>query len=66
MVTFSAGIDPIMQDILFDPQTSGGLLIGVKDMLAQGLLEELRAKGVLHAAVIGNVTDGPAGRIMVA
>jgi selenide,water dikinase len=66
MVAFSAGIDPVMQDVLFDPQTSGGLLIGVKDALTQELLEELRARGALHAAVIGEVTDGPAGRIMVA
>ena len=40
MVTFSDSIDPIMQDILFDPQTSGGLLIGVRGALAQSLLEE--------------------------
>lgn len=66
IVTFSAGIDPIMQDILFDPQTSGGLLIGVKDTLAQGLLDELRIKGVSHSTIIGDVTDGPGGRIIVA
>jgi selenide,water dikinase len=66
MITFSAGIDPIMQDILFDPQTSGGLLIGVNDTFAQDLLDELKAKGVLHAVVIGNVTDESPGRIIVA
>ena len=65
MVTFSDSIDPIMQDILFDPQTSGGLLIGVRDTLAQSLLEELKADGVAQSTVIGNVTDSSAGRIIV-
>jgi selenide,water dikinase len=28
-VTFAAGVDPVVASLLFDPQTSGGLLLGV-------------------------------------
>jgi selenide,water dikinase len=65
MVTFSDNMDPIMQDILFDPQTSGGLLIGVSGTDVHALLEELKTKGISHSTIIGIVTDEPAGRIAV-
>jgi selenide,water dikinase len=66
MITFAADVDPILRDILFDPQTSGGLLIGVENTLAQDLLNELTTSGVEHSAIIGDVTDESAGRIIVA
>lgn len=40
---------------LFDPQTSGGLLIGVEAEQASGLCRRLRAEGCPSAAVIGQV-----------
>ena len=52
------------QLLLCDAQTSGGLLISVaKNKLAR-LLEELKAAGVEEAAVIGEITAGPAGQIL--
>lgn len=42
MIEFSSGVDPIIQDILFDPQTSGGLLICVKREQADGLVNKLK------------------------
>ena len=43
-------------DVLFDPQTSGGLLFGVSPDQAEPALEELRAGGDT-AAVIGEVVS---------
>ena len=60
------GIDPAMQDILYDPQTSGGLCIAVEPTSADALVDHLQNEGVEHAAVIGEVVDYPAGIIQLA
>jgi len=54
-----------MLDILFDPQTSGGLLISLPEPQATALLEKMHAAGIPEAAVIGEVTGEPRGRIRV-
>jgi selenide,water dikinase len=41
--------------MVFDPQTSGGLLIAVPEPEALPLLSELQAGGNLEAAVVGRV-----------
>jgi len=43
------------QEILYDPQTSGGLLAAVAAGVADELVAELRAAGLVQAAVIGDV-----------
>lgn len=49
------------EELLYDPQTSGGLLLSVPGDRADGLVAALRQNGV-HAAVrIGEVLDEPAG-----
>ncbi len=65
MVDISPSIDPVVQDILFDPQTSGGLLICVDPGSAYDLLNRLREKGVSLAAIIGEVVSEPRERISV-
>lgn len=65
MVSFSAAVDPVMQDVLFDPQTSGGLLISVAREQADDLVADLIRKGVAEAAVIGEVNADAAERIYV-
>jgi len=57
MVSASAGFDPVLRDILFDPQTSGGLLIGCAEKDAQALVRRLHDQGIIAAAVIGFVTE---------
>ena len=48
-----------IQDILFDPQTSGGLLICVAPGKAELLLRRLREAGVEEAVIIGEVVSNP-------
>jgi selenide,water dikinase len=43
-------------DLLFDPQTSGGLLIAVSRERAPAMLSALHATGDATAALIGEVT----------
>jgi selenide,water dikinase len=56
-------LDPGDADILFDPQTSGGLLGAVPGPAAAGVIAALRQGGAIHAAAIGHVTAGDPGRI---
>ena len=58
-------IEPAFLDILFDPQTSGGLLIAVKPEDSKALSDRLIDKGLEHAAVIGEFTGEHKGRILV-
>lgn len=55
-VKVSEDISLAMADILFDPQTSGGLLISVPQEYSENLLEELKAV-IPEAAIIGYVTE---------
>ncbi len=65
MVDIDSNIPKFMQDLLYDPQTSGGLLIAVPEGKSQRLLEKLHKNGVTEAAVIGEVTAENKGRIRV-
>ena len=51
--------------ILADAQTSGGMLIAVSRDRLDDLLQGLAARGVETRAVIGEIVEGEAGRIVV-
>ncbi len=55
-VTVQNGVSRTMQDLLYDPQTSGGLLMAVDAADAESCLKELQ-DSIPHAAAIGYVTD---------
>ena len=64
LVDVSPGVPVEVEDLLHDPQTSGGLLLAVAPGEAGGLRRELAGRGVPHWE-IGRLCDGPAGRIAV-
>jgi len=55
-VTFPDGFSEEFKMVLFDAQTSGGLLISVEDGRLESLLAELKKRNVQTAEVIGEVT----------
>jgi selenide,water dikinase len=65
MVEIASSVDPLIQDALFDPQTSGGLLISVDRHSAKGLILTLKEKGVQEATMIGEVVSGSKQKIEV-
>jgi len=58
-------LSPYVTDILFDPQTSGGLLIAVAEDRAEEMVEELKKAGIDEATIIGKIVDEPGERIVV-
>jgi selenide, water dikinase len=65
MVEFESGVSTFHNDILFDPQTSGGLLIAVPPDRAARMLNDLHSAGVAGAVIIGEVISEPKGKIIV-
>jgi len=65
MVDMAPTVDRFLQDVLYDPQTSGGLLISVDQENANRLLEDLKKNGIADAAIIGEVITEPKERIVV-
>lgn len=51
------GVDPVLVEFVFDPQTSGGLLFAVAADDAEKIVDRVRASGATAAAVVGRVTD---------
>ncbi len=64
-VEFKPGVSQFRRDILFDPQTSGGLLISVPADKALKMLDRLHQAGVIKAAIIGEVVAKPKGKIII-
>ena len=57
MVVMGHDFDPVLRDIFFDPQTSGGLLIGCPEKSAMILLRRLLDAGVNDTRIIGYATS---------
>lgn len=54
-VQVDESLDPVWTDILFDPQTSGGLLFSVPANESEQLVEALHKAGIDCAAIVGTV-----------
>lgn len=65
MVDMAANVPAYLADILWDPQTSGGLLMAVPAGKAESLLKKLHRADVKEAVVIGEVVADPRRRIRV-
>ena len=66
MIEAADGVARERQDILFDPQTSGGLLICLPEAQTENLVAALKDAGLGDAAKVGEIVDGPAEKIRVA
>ena len=64
-VTIADGVDPSRANLLFDAQTSGGLLMAVAADDADALLGKLRQNGVDSAALIGEVIRENPGQLLI-
>ena len=64
-VTVADGVDVAHFNLLFDAQTSGGLLIAVAENHAESLIQTLHISGVTHSAIIGQVTAENPGLLVV-
>ena len=63
-VEFAAGVSNELQSLIFDPQTSGGLLVAVDPAQADACLAALKAAGV-PAVMIGEATAKSSRRLIV-
>ena len=63
-LSFADSVDPVTRILLADAQTSGGMLMCVSPDRLDALLQKIDSRTPV-AAVIGEVTEGPAGTIRV-
>jgi selenide,water dikinase len=66
MITFADTVGRSRQDVLVDPQTSGGLLISVQGHQGDELVAALKDAGIDDAAGIGEILSSPEEKIWVA
>jgi selenide,water dikinase len=66
MVDVAAGCPGWLVDILFDPQTAGGLFISLAPEQAEELVKKMRDRGLEDATIVGEVLAEPKGRILLA
>ena len=52
-------------DVLFDPQTAGGLFFSLPDKQAQGLVKKMRNAGIVDATIVGEVVADHPGKIFI-
>jgi selenide,water dikinase len=62
-VEVHSNVPDLLVDILYDPQTSGGLLISLPSGEAEKLVAALRKEGHIHSCIVGEVVGDHPGKI---
>ena len=52
-------------DVLFDPQTAGGLFFSLPDKQAQSLVKKMRDAGIVDTVIVGEVITDHPGKIFI-
>jgi selenide,water dikinase len=58
-------VPELLLDVLYDPQTSGGLLISLPSDEAEKLVTALKKEGHLHSCIVGEVVEKHLGKIQL-
>lgn len=61
---FKKDIPAWHREIVFDPQTSGGLLVSLPPDQGTAVIGELRRAGMSHARIIGGIVEKDAGHLL--
>jgi selenide,water dikinase len=64
-VKIARGLPKWVSDVIFDPQTSGGLLIAVSADKANALLKSLKRAGITSAAIVGEAVESHKGVLTI-
>jgi selenide,water dikinase len=64
-VEVGSNVPALLVDLLYDPQTSGGLLISLPAVEAERLVATLRKEANIHSRIVGKVVDEPKGKIQI-
>ena len=56
-------VPDLLVNIFYDPQTSGGLLISLPSDKAEELVVNLKKEGQVYSSIVGEVVEGPPGKI---
>jgi selenide,water dikinase len=64
-VEVHSDVPDLLVDILYDPQTSGGLLISLPSNEAEKLVATLKKEGHIHSCIVGEVVEEPRGKIQL-
>ena len=58
-------VPPLLIDLFYDPQTSGGLLVSLPQDQTEKMVESLRKDGHADASIIGEVVEEHPGKMMI-
>jgi len=64
-VEIGSGVPPLLADIFYDPQTSGGLLISLPSDEAEELVATLKKEKGIGSWIVGEIVKEPVGKMQI-